>query len=417
MKTSLVLRVFVPFALGYCVASILRSINAVIAPQLVRDLGLSAAELGFSTSAFFFAAVLMQLPYGMLLDRYDPRKLYAVFLLLCALGAFLTAAADGLFLLTLGRGLIALGGAASAVTSYKIYAMWYPPDRLPLANGMSLAAGGLGVLIGTTPVELALAIMDWRDIHRVVGALLLISVVAVLTVAPKKTTPGHPLPFLQQVAGFGIIFRSLVFWRAAPLTFVVLGTFGGVGTLWIGPWVRDVAELTGTAATNVLLLLSVAFTASGMMVGWMTGLTKRAGLSLMGFVAGAAILFLGVLLALFLQPTGSFQILLVWSLFGFLGPLNMVSFAALSSAFPVEMTGRLNACLSLFWLGGGFVIQNLYAWVIDWFPSTGGSYAVEGHKFAMGLLVMLLITALCWFVLATLLLKYKAQQLPGNDAP
>ncbi|MDA1324060.1 MAG: MFS transporter [Proteobacteria bacterium] len=414
MKTSLVLRIFVPFALGYCVVSILRSINAVIAPYLVRDLDLSATELGFATSTFFLIAVLMQIPYGVLLDRYDPRKLYALFLFLCAIGAVIAAMADGVLMLTVGRGLIALGGGASAVTSYKIYSLWFPPERLPLANGLSLAAGGLGVLIGTTPVELALQIMDWRDVHLIVAGLTLAAACVVVVVAPENKPVRRNLTLGQQISGLGFVLKSLVFWRAAPLTCMTLGTFGGVSTLWTGPWVRDVAGLSGTDATNVLLCLSAAFTVSSLLVGWMTGLARRAGLSLMGFVAGAATLFLSVLIALYLQPSDSFMVIvLMWSLFGFLGPLNMVSFAALAGEFPSDMTGRLNACLSVFWLGGGFAMQNIYAIVIHQFPSDGGSYAVDGHKLAIGLIALLLAGALVWFAIATRLLKKR----PSNCQP
>ena len=107
--------------------------------------------------------------------------------------------------------------------------------------------------------------------------------------------------------------------------------------------------------TNVLLYLYVAFIISSLMVGWMTNLAKRAGLSLMGFVASAATLFLAVVIVLSFQPSDSFVIVLLWCLFGFLGPLNMITFAALAGEFPSDMTGRMNACLSVFWLGGGFV--------------------------------------------------------------
>jgi hypothetical protein len=95
-------------------------------------------------------------------------------------------------------------------------------------------------------------------------------------------------------------------------------------------------------------------------------------------------------------------------LFGFLGPLNMITFAALAGEFPSEMTGRMNACLSVFWLGGGFVMQNIYAIVLQLFPSTGGSYDIEGHKLAMGLVGLLLAAALFWFAIATKLLKKKS---------
>ena len=409
MKPSLVLRVFVPFALGYCVASILRSINAVIAPYLVRDLNLNATELGFATSIFFLTAVLMQIPYGVLLDRYDPRKLYAFVLSLCAIGTVIAATADGFVMLTIGRGLVALGGGASAVTSYKVYSMWFPPERLPLANGLSLAAGGLGVLMGTTPVELALRIMDWRDIHLIVGGLSLVAAFLVIMVAPKNKSIPKNLTLVQQISGLGFILKSLMFWRAAPLTCMMLGTFGGVSTLWTGPWLRDVAGLSGTNVTNVLLFLYIAFIASSLMVGWMTDLARRAGLSLMGFVASAATLFLAVVTVLSFQPSDSFAIVvLLWCLFGFLGPLNMVTFAALAAEFPADMTGRMNACLSVFWLGGGFVMQNIYAIVLQQFPSVGGSYDIEGHKVAMGLTASLLAAALAWFAIATALLKKRA---------
>lgn len=409
MKVSLVLRVFVPFALGYCVVSILRSINAVIAPYLVRDLDLSATELGFATSIFFLTAVLMQIPYGVLLDRYDPRKLYAFFLLLCATGAVIAATADGVAMLTVGRGLVALGSGASAVTSYKIYSIWFPVERLPLANGLSLAAGGLGVLIGTTPVELALHIMDWRDVHLIVAGLTLAAAAMVVTIAPKNKPVRKNLSLAQQVGGIGLILKSLAFWRAAPLTFMVLGTFGGISTLWTGPWVRDVAGLSGTGATNVLLFLSISFTVSSLLAGWMTGLAKRAGLSLMGFVASTAMLFLAVLTALHYQPSSYPAVVFLWCLFGFLGPLNMVTFAAMVVEFSSDMTGRVNACLSVFWLGGGFIVQNIYAIVLQQFPSTGGSYAVEGHKLAMGLIALLLAAALIWFSAATIMLRKKSQ--------
>ncbi len=82
--------------------------------------------------------------------------------------------------------MIALGAAASAVTSYKVYSMWFPPERLPLVNGLSLAAGGLGLMAGTTPVEVALTFASWRSIHVIVGILLIVCAVLVPAMAPPK---------------------------------------------------------------------------------------------------------------------------------------------------------------------------------------------------------------------------------------
>ena len=73
--------------------------------------------------------------------------------------------------LAMGRALIALGASASAVTSFKIYSMWFPTERLPLVNGLGLAAGGLGLVAGTVPVDAALSFVDWRDIHLIVAVM------------------------------------------------------------------------------------------------------------------------------------------------------------------------------------------------------------------------------------------------------
>ncbi len=141
MTGVLAVRVFTPFAVAYFFVSIFRSINAVIAPNLVRDLGLDATELGFAISAFFLSATVFQLPCGVLLDRYDPRRLYAIFLVLCALGAAFTAMAQEIFVLGLGRALIALGATASAVTSFKVYSMWFPPERWQTGRYHGLVSG------------------------------------------------------------------------------------------------------------------------------------------------------------------------------------------------------------------------------------------------------------------------------------
>src|SRR5512134_357876 len=115
------LRIFIPFALGYFLSYLYRTVNAVLAPDLVRDLGLDPAGLGLLTSAYFFAFALAQLPIGILLDRYGPRRVEACLLLFAAAGALLFARATSLPELLLGRGLIGLGVAACLMAAFKAF--------------------------------------------------------------------------------------------------------------------------------------------------------------------------------------------------------------------------------------------------------------------------------------------------------
>jgi len=398
MPMLLVLRIFVPFALGYLLASIFRSIGAVITPDLVRDTGMDATELGLATSAIFVAATIMQIPYGVLLDRYEPRRVYAAFLLACAAGAVVVAAADTGLTFAAGRALIALGTTASAVTSFKVYAMWYPPERLPLANGLSISAGSLGLMIGTVPVQAALAFTDWRTIHLIVAVLLVAGALAVLLVVPSRKSESTGVTLAAQIKGLGGIFANPEFWRAAPLLAAVLGTLGGLMALWSGPWIRDVAGLDPGGTANVLLLMAGAMAVAGVATGPLNGLAGRLGISVMGFAVGAAVLFTAIIFLMASPWTpGPLAVFLMWGAFGSLAPLGMVMYAALGTEFPKELHGRLNACLTLCWLLGGFVIQNIYGLVLGQFPATDTGYAAEAHRIAMGVNVTILVLALAWY--------------------
>jgi len=211
MSIVLVLRVFIPFGLGYFLASTFRSINTVISTDLVRALSLSASELGFAGSAFFLSATLFQISYGILLDRYDPRRIYSSFLLLCALGAVIVSVSQEIVLLSIGRALIALGTTASAVTSFKIFSMWYPKERLPMANGLALAASGLGVMAGTAPIQMDMQFIDWHELHLIMSALVVGGSLVVLFVTPLKRTTSTGITLLQQILGLRVILQSIKF--------------------------------------------------------------------------------------------------------------------------------------------------------------------------------------------------------------
>jgi hypothetical protein len=130
------------------------------------------------------------------------------------------------------------------VTSFKVHSVWLPAERLPLANGLSLAAGGLGLMAGTAPIEVALHRVDWRGIHMILAALLVASAAFVLLAAPRKPSRTADRTLLEEIEGLRDIARSMVFWRAAPVMTVAIGIFGAFTQLWAGPWVRDVAGLS-----------------------------------------------------------------------------------------------------------------------------------------------------------------------------
>ncbi|MHA1598863.1 MAG: MFS transporter, partial [Alphaproteobacteria bacterium] len=122
------LRVFLPFAFGYFLSYLYRVVNAVIAPDLIAEMGLGAADLGLLTSAYFLSFALFQLPLGILLDHFGPRKTEAGLLLFAALGAVLFATSESANGLIVGRALIGLGVSGCLMAAFKAYTIWVPSE-------------------------------------------------------------------------------------------------------------------------------------------------------------------------------------------------------------------------------------------------------------------------------------------------
>src|SRR3954471_8972292 len=210
--------VFCPFAAGYFLSFFFRNVNAVISRDLAREFDLGPADLGFLTSTYLLAFAAIQLPLGVLLDRYGPRRVVSALLCVAASGALLFAFARDFTMLAVGRALIGLGVSAGLMGAIKAFTLWFPLSRLATLNGLYLAIGGIGGLSATAPAEAFLEASGWRTLFMTLVFLSAAAAALVFFVVPEKPLPGRGETLRSQVAGFGRIFSSLAFWRiAAPL--------------------------------------------------------------------------------------------------------------------------------------------------------------------------------------------------------
>ncbi len=392
-----VLRVFVPFALGFFLSYLLRVINAVIAPDLVREVGLTAADLGLLTSANFFAFAAFQLPLGILLDRFGPRRTEAALLLFAALGAFIFSAAVSAPGLIAGRALIGLGTSACLMAAFKAYVMWFPGKRIPLVNGCQMAAGGLGAITGTVPLEAALAFTDWRGVFVILGLMALAFSAAIYLVVPRRKVVETAADSMKdQLAGIAQVFTNPLFWRIAPMTVASHSMFLGTQSLWSGPWLADVAGLGRDAVAHHLLMIAVAMVAGFLGMGTIAEKLGQLGVRTVQVAVAGMSLFACVQLILVAQWTGA--VLPTWLLFGFFGTSGMLSYAALPQSFAPELAGRVITGLNVLTFAGAFAAQWGIGAIINLWPAAGdGGYSPEGYQAAFALMVVLQIASLVWY--------------------
>lgn len=398
-QLRIVLCVFLPFAGGYFLSYLFRSVNAIIAPDLTADLSLSPADLGLLTAAYFLTFAAVQLPLGIALDRYGPRRVQTCLLLVGAIGAAMFGYGTDLGSLVLARGLIGVGVAGGLMTSFKAIVMWFPAKRWPLVNGCFMATGGLGALAATQPVELALRVTDWRGVFFWLAGITVAAAIVILFVVPEKpASHGNSIRLREQMRSLGHIFRDPLFWCLAPSTVAFLSCTMSIQGLWVGPWLADVAGLARPDIAHQLFVLSACLTLGFVLTGVLADLLARRGIgTFRSMVLGMIILMTAqALLVLQIQPTAYW----VLALFGVSANVVALSYSMLSRHFPVEYAGRANTALNLIVFAGAFIAQYALGAIIGWWERTphGGRPAVA-YAVAFGVVFALQAATFAWLIL------------------
>lgn len=389
----LIMCVFLPFAAGFYLSYLFRTINALIAAPLMSDLGLGAGDLGLITSAYFLTFAAAQLPVGILLDRYGPRRVQSALMLIAAGGAALFAVSDGFLSLLLSRALIGLGVAAALAAALKAIILWFPKERLPLANGWMVALGALGAVTATGPAELLLAWTDWRGLFELFAILTLGCAIVTYVIVPEASTT---IPKKTSDPGLRAIYADARFWRLAPLSATFIGTAWALQGLWASAWLTDVEGFERSGLVRHLLLMAIALCLGALAIGVAADRLRRLGIGPRTLLACVAAIFILAQFALIFRCLSASYIL--WAVIAAVGAAPVLSYAILAEYFPKELTGRANAALNVFHMGGAFAVQCGTGIVIQAWSKDQGLYPVIAYQVAFGINLTLQIVALAWFV-------------------
>ncbi|MEO1822611.1 MAG: MFS transporter [Candidatus Lambdaproteobacteria bacterium] len=404
-------RVYFPFALGYAISYFYRNTNAIIESDLVNELGLGPADLGLLTGAYFFSFAIFQLPLGILLDRYGPRRTEAVLLLFAALGAWIFSNADSLSGLILGRLLIGLGVSACLMAAFKAYVIWFSRGRLPMINGLQMAAGGLGALVATTPLQNVLSITDWRGVFTGLAIITVFASLFLWFILPEHQSSADKHPAIKtQLKEMGQIFRNPVFWSIVPLTALSNGSFLAIHGLWIKPWLRDVASLGEGDTTQLLFAMTLAIIVGYFSLGIFT---ER--ISQLFDIGPITVGVFGMTLFLTTQFSMAYgwatSPLLLVVIFGFLGSSCILTFAGLAQIFPKKYSGRVSTILNVQVFMGAFIIQWGIGAIIELWPTTEIGYDPASYQVAIGVLVLMQAAGLVWYLLSQQLIKKQPEKI------
>lgn len=393
---QLAVRVLAPFAAGYFLSFLFRTVNAVLAPHISAAIHLDAAALGLMTAMYFLAFGAFQLPLGVLLDRFGPRRVEAALLLFAAAGAGAFAVAEAAGVLILGRALVGLGVSACLMAALKANVQWYPSARLPMLNGIILSAGGLGAVAATAPVQAALAFTDWRGIYAGLAVITLGAAVLLFAVVPdRKDAAQAPESLAAQLREIARIFRDRRFLRVMPVGAMAMGAFLAVQGLWAGPWLRDVAGQQPAGVAAGLTAMAAGMTAGFLLMGGIAERLARHGVPV-AVVGGAGMAAFLAVLALMAAGWGGAPLVLCVA-FGFFGSASSLMYAVVTALYPPHLAGRATTSLNLTMFLVAFLLQWGLGAVIGLWPKGAGGWPPEAHMVALAIPAALLAAALLWY--------------------
>lgn len=386
-------RIFLPFAAGYFFSYFLRNVNAVISPELTRELGVTAAGLGLLTSAYLLAFGAVQLPLGLALDRYGPRRVEAFLLLIAASGCVLFATGESLTQLVIGRALIGLGVSACLMASFKAFSLWFGMERQASLNAAIMAAGGLGALTATTPLSWAIPQFGWRAVF-VALAVAGVAAAAVIFSTPDKPGAAHTESLRSQIGGLGTVLASRAFWRYAPQSTLIIGGFMALQGLWALPLLMNFSGLARSAAADHLMMMG-----GGMLIGFLGIAFGVAPLARRG-VSTHTLLVVGMGLGLL---SSLFIVLEIgpgtplWFTLGLVFSVGNLAYALLQRHYGVALAGRVNTALNLMVFVGAFGIQWGFGVAVDALQASGQT-ARDAYQLTFGGLLVLQVMSWLWFL-------------------
>ncbi|MCP4667575.1 MAG: MFS transporter [Deltaproteobacteria bacterium] len=375
----------------FLVSLFYRASNAIIAPELSRDLKLDPHDLGLLGAAFFYAFALIQLPLGPILDRIGAKTTMIFLNLIGVLGTLVFASAQGLTGGVMGRALLGVGMAANLMGTLKLLTHWFSPRKFASLTGLALSLGTLGSLAATTPLALLVEALGWRGSFFALASLNLFLTICLFffvqdrpsdrqvdVEASPDATASFPL-----AASIKRLFSSWSFWAISFSIFFRYGAFASIQALWAGPFLIQYLGLSPVTAGNLLLIISIAF-----IIGSPTGgmLSDRVFRTRKWIVFIASLITSAAVFALSRWQGTSFLPLLgtLFFILGFFASFNPISYAHIKELMPEEMSGTAMTGINFFtMIGAGIFIHGLGGVI----KQVGGDAAGGGEAYGAAFLI------------------------------
>ncbi len=392
--------------LFYCYEFLLQVSPGVMVSDLMRDFNLNAAQVGNLSALYIYIYAGMQIPVGILIDRFGPRRLLTFAAAICAIGSCLFGSAHHLIIAGLGRILIGLGSAFAAISCLKLAANWFPLNRFALLTGLTVMVGMLGAINGQAPLALLIEHLSWRDSMYVLGlaGLILTGLIYLIvrdspTQLTAKPEASVKKPRLWQ--GLKYIFGNKQTWIASIYGGLIYAPTTAFAGLWGVPFLMSAYHISRPAAAGMISFIFIGWVIGSPFWGWFSDRLQRRKPPLI-IAAIGALCTMSCIIYLVNLPLLSMNVLLL--AFGFFSGGFLPVFSIVKEINPPQYNATALGFVNTLNMVGGALAQPFIGYILDFYWSgqiENGARAYQVANFHIALLIIPVM-----LVIALLLLPF-----------
>lgn len=391
--------VLMPIMLAFSLSQFFRSAQALLAGPLRDELAVTPEQLGLISGSFHFAFALMQIPVGVLLDRFGPRLTNGFLTMVTVAGVIIFANAQNVLGLMTGQAVIGLGCSAAFMSALVLAARWTAPEKFAAASGLIVSFSLIGVLASSTPLATLVEAYGWRAVYYGLAGVALIAVVLDFILV-RDNPPGHTAhaqrgeSVMDVLRGMISVWSNRQVWLLCGVAFFSYPAILTVRGLWGGPYLHDMFDLGAVEVGNILLVMTIGMILGPPTYGQLSRKMpdKTRGLIIFAVLVGAV----ACLLQAFVGPLGTGIAMVLLFVHGFLGSSATLNYAASRKAVAEHQIGRALTTINLATFAGLFVLQGIAGLIVGQYETDpalgyqamfvflGGGLALAGGCFWFG---------------------------------
>jgi MFS family permease len=288
----------------------------------------------------------MQIPVGILLDKYSPRYLTAFAIFICGLSTYIFSESSSLTMGCMARGFIGFGAAFAAVSCFKAASLWFLPKRFALISGMYMTAAMLGAVGGQAPLSFLVSDYGWRISLKIIAAIgIILSVLYVIIVRDKKISRTTGTNQIKSSFNFWYILKNKQAWLLSiysGLAFAPVSVFGG---LWGVPFLQQAYIFSAQDSAIAVSWIFIGFAVGAPLLGWSS---DKMGMRKPIMMLGTLLALLSLLIVIYSAMLPLKLVSLLLFLFGFGASGFFISFAMIREIFPLLLTATVLGFMNTF---------------------------------------------------------------------